>query len=62
MDNGTRVIDKFLLNNGLFDHMFDYYSMHSGVNLSFNSPLVLTLNVDVNYFPPSSWIYRSRPK
>ena len=62
MDNGTHVIDHFLVNNGLFDHMLDYYSRHNGVNLSFHSPMVLTLNVDVNYFPSSSRVYRSRPK
>ena len=48
VDNGTHNIDHFLLNNGLFDQMLEYYSMHDGSNLSFHSPLVLTLNLDIN--------------
>ena len=32
--------------------------MHDGVNLSFHLPLVLTFNVDVNYFPLLSNVYR----
>ena len=62
MDNATHVNDHFLLNNGFFDHILDYYSMNDGVNLSFHSALVLTFNVDVNYFPSSFTVYRSRPK
>lgn len=62
VDNGTHVIDHFLLNNGLFDHMLEYYTMHDGANLSFHSPLVLTLSLDVNYCSPSSRRYISRPK
>ena len=27
MDNGAHIIDHFLLNNGLFDHMLEYCSM-----------------------------------
>ena len=45
--NGTHIIDHFLLSNGLFDHMLEYYSMHNGSNLSFHSPLVLTVNLDI---------------
>ena len=62
MDNGTHIIDHFLLNNGLFDHMLEYYSMHDGSNLSFHSPLVLTLNLYINYCASSSRRHRSRPK
>ena len=62
VDNGTHVIDHFLLTNGLFAHMLDYHGMHGGANLSFHSPLVLALNVNVNYFPSLSRVYRSRPK
>ena len=62
LNNCTRVIDNFLLNNILFDHMLDYYSMHDGVNLSFRSPLVISKIVDVNYLLSSSTVYRSRPK
>ena len=42
--------------------MLDYYSIHDGANLSFYSPRVLTLHLDVNYFQPSSRVYKSRPK
>ena len=62
VDNGTHIIDHFQLNNGLFDHMLEYYIMHDGSNLSFHSPLVITLNLDINYCASSSRRYRSRPK
>ena len=63
VDNGTQchIIDHFPLNNGLFDHMLQYYSMHDGSNLSFHSPLDLTLNLDINYCASSSRRHRSRP-
>ena len=62
VDNGTHIIDQFLLNDGLFDHMLEYYSMHDGSYLSFHSPLVLTLNLYINYCASSCRMYRSRPK
>ena len=33
--NCIHVIGHVLLNNGLFEHMLDYYGMQNGVNLSF---------------------------
>ena len=61
VDNGAHVIDHFLLNNGLIDHMLDYYIMQNGVNLSSHSQLFLTLSVDVNCSPSSSSVYTSIP-
>ena len=62
VDNGTHIIDYFLLNNKYFDHMLEYYSMHDGSNLPFHSPLVLTLNLYINYCASSSKRYRYRIK
>ena len=31
VDNGTHIIDHFQLNNGLFDHMLEYYCMYKRV-------------------------------
>ena len=42
--------------------MLEYYSMHDGSNLSFHSPLGLTLNLYINYCAYFSRRYISRPK
>ena len=39
--------NAFLLN--LFNSVLEYYSLHEGTNLSFHSPIILTLHINVEY-------------
>ena len=35
--------------DGLFNSVLEYYSLHEGTNLSFHSPIILTLHINVEY-------------
>ena len=39
VDHGTHTIDHLLVNDGLFNSVLEYYSLHEGTNLSFHSPI-----------------------
>ena len=45
VDHGTHTIDHFRL----FNSVLEYYSLHEGTNLSFHSPIILTLHINVEY-------------
>ena len=49
VDHGTHTIDHLLVNDVLFNSVLEYYSLHEGTNLSFHSPIILTLHVNVEY-------------
>ena len=49
VDHGTHTIDHLLVNDGLFNSVLEYYSLHEGTNLSFHSPIILTLHINVEY-------------
>ena len=49
VDHGTHIIDHFLINDGSFYTVLDYYSLHDGSNLSFHSPIIITLLINIDY-------------
>ena len=49
VDHGTHTIDHLLVNDGLFNSVLEYYSLHEGTNLSFHSPIIFTLHINVEY-------------
>ena len=49
VDHGTHTIDHLLVNDGLFNSVLEYYSLHEGTNLSFHSPIILMLHINVEY-------------
>ena len=49
VDHGTHIIDHFHINDGSFYTVLDYYSLHDGSNLSFHSPIIITLLINIDY-------------
>ena len=49
VDHGTYTIDHLLVNDGLFNSVLEYYSLHEGTNLSFHSPIIIMLHINVEY-------------
>ena len=62
VDHGTHVIDHFLVNNGLFNYITEYTSIHNGANLSFHSPILVKFMFNVEYFKHAPREYASKPK
>ena len=62
LDHGTHTIDHLLVNDGLFNSVLEYYSLHEGTNLSFHSPIILTLHINVDYSSRHTTTNNPKPK
>ena len=49
VDHGTHTIDHLLVNDGLFNSVLKCYSLHGCTNLSFHSPIIFTLHLNIDY-------------
>ena len=62
VDHGTHTIDHLLVNDGLFNSILEYQSLHEGTNLSFHSPIILTLHINVDYSSCHTTTNNPKPK
>ncbi len=61
-DNTTFTIDHFLVIDSMFNKISCYKSIHDGNNLSFLSPVLLVIDIDIIYCPKNSKLDISVPK
>ena len=60
-DNAT-FTDHFLVNDSMFNKISCYKSIHDGNNLSFHSPVLLVIDIDIIYCAKNSNLGISVPK
>ncbi len=62
VDNATFIIDHFLVNDAMFNKISCYKSIHDGNNLSFQSPGLLVIDIDIKCCAKNSNLGISVPK
>ena len=62
VDHGTHTIDHLLVTDGLFNSVLEYYSLNGGTNLSFHSPIILTLHLNIDYSSCHTTTNNPKPK
>ena len=62
VDHGTHTIYHLLVNDGLFNSVLEYYSLREGTNLSFHSPIILKLHINVEYLSCHTTTNIPKPK